>query len=360
MAQAAPELNNATMAPGTMKDFGLEPIYRRDHGDIFAKVRAMPEFTERFSDPVYGILTDRYFPHTRGEAPIDESFVLPHNGRPALICEAYTNGVALDHFGFPISMTLSQNISPSESRPLLREAANRLHEAATENRYQDMRYLDSRSDENIGPDGAAWLSLGAAPEIQIQAAIDLSLSENAIHSALRKSYKSLVNWGKRELEIAVVDRANPDAAKFEQYRLFHAKVAGRTTRPDASWDAMLELICNGHGELLLGYWNAALVSATLVMDGAARTVYVSAVYDRENFDKPLGHWPLYHAILRARARGLSWFDLGEVPVKTSAIDQKAYTIGQFKKGFATDLQAQRIWHWQGDPATSAEEQGTVS
>ncbi|MEK7246395.1 MAG: hypothetical protein AAB223_10300, partial [Pseudomonadota bacterium] len=71
--------------------------------------------------------------------------------------------------------------------------------------------------------------------------------------------------------------------------------------------------------------------------------YASGVYDRDRFEKPLGHWPVFDALVRAGRRGILRYDLGEVHPRGAASD-KEVQIGFFKKGFTERIV---IWfEWQ--------------
>ena len=130
---------------------------------------------------------------------------------------------------------------------------------------------------------------------------------------------------------------------FDEYQNFHTRIAGRTTRPQASWNIMFETVASGSGELSLGHDNTgSLVSATLVIDSDRVSQYASAVYDRAKFDKPIGHWPVFDAILRAKKRGKYQFDLGDIPAAGTASD-KELSIAIFKRGFVDSLDFTLLW-----------------
>ena len=150
-----------------------------------------------------------------------------------------------------------------------------------------------------------------------------------------------------------ISSENRDAAAFETYRQFHRRIAGRSTRPDASWAAMRDWIFEGGGELTLGSLvSGELVAGTMVIDGTSVAYYSSGVYDRERFDKPMAHYPLYEAILRAGIRGMTTFDLGEIPQAGTA-STKEQAIGYFKRGFAGAIGTSIVWRWQR-PAAAPE------
>lgn len=148
---------------------------------------------------------------------------------------------------------------------------------------------------------------------------------------LRKSYKSLVNWGRDNL---MVWAAQSDA-EFAAFREFHAQIAGRVTRSQASWERCFGEIRAGRGALILGFLDRKLVTGALFIDGAQIAVYWSAVSDR-SLDIPLGHYVVWHGIGRAAHRSMQWLELGEVP-KEGAATPKEVSIGRFKTGFATHI-----------------------
>jgi hypothetical protein len=147
------------------------------------------------------------------------------------------------------------------------------------------------------------------------------------------------------MALETVDHAHPDRSLFKRYQDFHHAVAGRSTRPQESWGAMFDWITGGHGELILASLDGELVAGTMVVDGVSTAYYASGVYDRERFDKPLAHWPLWLAMLHAGERGMKTFDLGDLPVEGAA-SPKEVNIGYFKRGFATRTEPWTIWVWQ--------------
>ena len=162
------------------------------------------------------------------------------------------------------------------------------------------------------------------------------------YARVRKSYKSLINWGRKNLRLEYVNAENPDRNLFDLYRRFHQDVAGRVTRSLESWNVQFETIVAGKGELTLSYLDDKLISGLLVIDGETNSVYSSAVNDRDAFEKPMGHWPLFNALLRSQARGMRSFDIGYVPYRAET-PEKESSIGKFKKGFTDVLEYRSVW-----------------
>jgi hypothetical protein len=107
---------------------------------------------------------------------------------------------------------------------------------------------------------------------------------------------------------------------------------------------MFDWIAAGRGELVLGFLSGELVTGTMAVDGNAATYYASGVYDRDRFDLPLGHWPLWLSMTRSAERGMQTFDLGDLPLPNAA-SPKEVAIGYFKRGFATTIATGIVWSW---------------
>jgi hypothetical protein len=170
--------------------------------------------------------------------------------------------------------------------------------------------------------GAPWI-----PPRHPVAIVDLTMGPEGWRNYLRPSYKSLINWGRNNMDWSV----EPDLSVMQS---FHAKVAGRVTRSQETWDLLQGEIDKGHGELLTGRIENELVSAGLFIDGGGVTIYWSGVYERSLFPKPLAHYGIWLEMERARDRGMKVLELGEVP-EQGAVSEKEYNIGRFKRGFAT-------------------------
>lgn len=177
-------------------------------------------------------------------------------------------------------------------------------------------------------------------QAQAHGFVDLSLDLAGIKRNLRKSYKSLVNWGQREIAVKIITGDQASDEVFDQFRLFHAQVAGRVTRPKSSWDEMQRLTRDGRALLVVGHLDGALLATTFIVHNGLTALYASGVYDREKFDKPVAHWPLVQSFLALGPLGPKILNLGETG-EIPGMSDKEISIAFFKKGFASEL-ADRI------------------
>lgn len=319
-------------------------IFRTDEPSAFAVWEMLPEFARGQEHPITSVAGERYYAATHSTA-VDLSFAIVDFGAPQLLVKCNVFGKALGYFSEPIILLSREGLTREIYAEMVHAALKVLVAIASKNGAAVVAVKEKRSSDDLTILARECVAWGGKVELWKTGLCDLSLSEKEIHGRIRKSFKSLVNWGRRNLTMKYFSAMNADSALFESYRNFHTEVAGRITRSDKSWNSMRDWILGGTGELALAYLESEeLVAGTMSVDGTETSLYASGVYDRTRFEMPLSHFALYNAILRARDRGLRWFDLGHLPEKGSVSD-KEYNIGFFKRGFATDVGVYDVWKY---------------
>jgi FemAB family protein len=193
---------------------------------------------------------------------------------------------------------------------------------------------------NIGLSSWHVLSMakGAKPALNHEVFLDLSLSMVEIKSQFRKSFKSLITSGQRLWNVGVLDY--DDKEIWNEFTSLHLQVAGRKTRSDETWEIQYSDILN-NGSLLVYLRNqeGEMVGAGLFNFTRDEGLYAVGAYDREQFDKPLGHVVQYRAIEELKKRNVRWYKLGARPYPTHfpTPSDKEISIGEFKHGFASHL-----------------------
>jgi FemAB family protein len=168
--------------------------------------------------------------------------------------------------------------------------------------------------------------------------VDLSLDPGVIKSSLRKSYRPLISAGQRLWNVATLTQINESI--WTKFRELHAHAAGRVTRSAASWELQHKAI--GAGSAFLVYLQDAaerMVGAGLFHVTRDESIYGVGAYDRDLFDKPLGHVVQFRAIQELQSRRIRWHKLGArgYPSEQPPPTPKELTISDFKQGFATHL-----------------------
>ena len=168
--------------------------------------------------------------------------------------------------------------------------------------------------------------------------IDLDLPEADYKRAIRKSYKSLINWGEKNFSIRLIDHQAKDFDEFKAFQLLHLNASGKVTRSEATWLKQFEMICAGYGFLVNAYYGDEIISGCYIMKDEQQAFYGVAASRRDlmHENMPLNHFPLYQAVRHCRNLGLKQFIFGNVDLDQNN-NGKLENINRFKRGFCTNL-----------------------
>lgn len=322
---------------------GLAIITRAGDPAPFAAAFAALRCPGDADDPDYGPFGRRYYPLALGERYRDRAFAVTESGRALALFDCGCLDGGYSYHGMPVRPAFASGLGARRLGAVMAAARSHLAGRGIEDGATTVLIEDSAAAGALSPLGARLSALDASPRISLRAVVDLARDAEAILRGVRERYRPMINWGRKNLTLRYVNAAAPDRSLFDDYRRFHAHIAGRVTRVQASWDVMFEAIAGGYGELALGYAaDGALLCGVMTLDGERVAQYASGVYDRGAFDRPLGHWPLFDAILRAKARGRARFDLGQLPAADEP-DAKARNIGRFKRGFTERIEIELAW-----------------
>jgi len=272
----------------------------------------------------------------------DVSFIAEENGAPlmgvrAAVREYPDSRKEISGFGRPISF-LEGKIPDAPQRDgaagMVREELQNILSA-----HEKVEALYVEIRPTLSPVGRLLLDGGGKAAARFTQVINLTAPEAQLRSQIRKSYKSLLNWGTKNLQLRVLDHSNVTAEAIEEFRQLHIEVAGRETRSKESWDWQLAMIRQQEAFLILGNLEGVLVTAALFIHSPNYCYYGVSASKRELFEKPLGHILLWTAILESKNLGCRLFELGDQyfpnhgePLPTP----KELNISGFKKGFGGD------------------------
>ncbi|TGK17260.1 hypothetical protein EHO61_12670 [Leptospira fluminis] len=163
--------------------------------------------------------------------------------------------------------------------------------------------------------------------------VPLEKDGSILFSKIRKSYKSLLNWGERELVVKKINGKNVKWKHFEDFMRMHIDVSGRQTRSEETWKLQYEMVQKEEAFLLIGSLNSKAISYGFFPYNFKSCYYGNSVSLREYFDKPIFHRLLWEAILYAKELGCEYFDISPM----SYDDEKLSDIAKFKTGFGADI-----------------------
>jgi hypothetical protein len=277
-------------------------------------------------------------PQDNGDELDDRSFVMLWENHPvaafigALVCR---NDGKQDLLAFEIPCHVIEHVkklTTKASKRFLVEVDEILHEVSGSIQFRDF-LIDGR----VSAFSKYLLSKKGGGSPIFYNVIDLSYNESYLKSKLRKSYRSLVNWGKRELNPTVVYKEDVTWDLVDEFRQLHIRQAGRETRSEESWKRQYDMVKAGEAYIVVGYLNDCLVSAGFFMCSNTNCYYGSSASRRDLFEKPLFHSLMWTAILYAKDIGCSWFEVGEqvYPNHPRGVrpNEKEIGISDFKAGF---------------------------
>lgn len=310
------------------------------------------QFPDLDEHPLFGEFTRRLYRAIDPDRHPDRSFVVAGESGPVAAVAATVQEGEISMLGLPAVIAPCRDLDAATAGKAIAAALAHFDRIGAADGATRVRLRGSDASR-LGPLDAACIARLAKPVARMHAVVDLAGGEDAIRRGVRDSYRSLVNWGRKQLITTYVNRDNPDRAAFDSYPAFHTRIAGAGARGEGYWNVIWEEIARGRAELSLGRLDdGSLVAGTLTAFAGTTAYYASGVYDRERFEKPLGHWPVFDAMVRAGARGMARYDLGEIVPRGEGSD-KEVQIGFFKKGFTDRIALWLEWRVPLAPPASA-------
>lgn len=272
-----------------------------------------------------------------GISYIDCSFIILNGDEPLVLFIAAVDSKLKELSGFGFASLLVEvpkaKIFDKGIKKVLKKELDRLIEKYS---LQKILYTDYLSNNHLSSISILLLDMGAKISNNYSQIINLNDEILDISKNVRKSYKSLLNWGRKNLIIKIVDQTNFKPDDMDSFRALHIEVAGRETRNKQSWDIQSKQILNNEAFMIMGYLDGNLITSALFLYNKFTCYYGVSASLRSFFDKPISHIIIFEGILHAKKINCSQFELGTQyynGVHGDYIDKKNYDICKFKRGF---------------------------
>lgn len=273
-------------------------------------------------------LTGKYYAEYYGSKFQDVSFIV--------LDEKGVAGVVFCHV---INSELSFNTEPvkvylyRDCTNLIEQCISILFDVAKKFSCAAILVEDQYSKGNLSSLGKALYKKSFKPSSSMKYLIDFSdFDEIKFKKDLRKSYKSLINWGLKNFKTEIISAESYDHKKIKICREFHRKISGFYSRNLQSWNIQGELIKNGYGEMVLCYFQDKLMGASIFLDTYNETSYATGVYDRNYFNMGISHFSIFLGIIRSQKRNPGgYINLARDDFKDKSEKEKSILF--FKKGF---------------------------
>ena len=284
------------------------------------------------SDYKYSILNQIYLKEYNDQDYVNNSIVLLKDNKPSMIIPSFSKSSTLSYFDEP---TRFINIFDNN------ESIYTAHKFTFEFLKSSISHIkdvlidaDSVSIKGFHNHLADWDKI-------FEGFVDLTLSEDVIYSSIRKSYKSLINWGRQTLRLEILNVKNPSYSGFMAFKNLHFASSGHKTRSDQTWDIQYQMIKNGQAFHINAFDERdELICGVFILHDSDKAFYGVSASNREimKTGKPVGHWPLYQAILYAKNINCNVFNFGKIDKEQeNGFYDKVDNILFFKSGFCTNI-----------------------
>lgn len=245
----------------------------------------------------------------------DASFLLLEGDRPAagalMAARRLSDGdVELSAYGRPILFLENPAIARSVDGAIYAAVKERI--AACVGQHAARWVVLQCAAETLDPFGRALLDAGARAFPAFAQVVDLRPDEAGLRRQLRDSYRSLINWGLKNLCPTVFEGAAVTSSLLDEYRQLHRDAAGRDTRSRRTWEVNGEMAALGEAFLVLGRLDGRLVTGGFFNHDGRACYYSNGASDRSLFERPLAHCVLWRAMLHAKTLGCTVFETGQV------------------------------------------------
>jgi len=283
---------------------------------------------------------------------MDVSLIIFNDNKPCsiwpLTISSNNLNIDLNTCGNPTLPPLfHKNVSINTIKRITRLCVDVLDNFYKKNRYNGIVKCESgHHDINLNEWHKYLMKKGALAHVKHELYVDLSLDMREIKSKLRNRYKSFITSGKKHWDIHILNSANDHI--WRKFQTLHLRASGRTTRSENTWKLQHQQISEGTAILIyLNDKKGNMVGGGLYSMTKDEGIYSVGAYDRNLFNKPLGHVVQWHAIQEMKCRGLQWYKIGRrfYPSDIPKPTDKEISISEFKEGFATHTIPKFILHY---------------
>ena len=175
------------------------------------------------------------------------------------------------------------------------------------------------------------------PNNQFSLILDLEQTHEEIKRNYRKSYKSLINKGKKNWEVHIFQE---DFKRWHEFQDLHEQVSGRRTRSKKTWQIQADNLKNKNAIFIYIVDNNEIMVGGAYFDlSKDEANYSVGVYRRDLATQPLGHIIQDRAIQHFLKLGIRRYKIGNKPFPSLSkeLSDKDISIAEFKSGFGAEL-----------------------
>jgi len=216
--------------------------------------------------------------------------------------------------------------------------------------------LNSTIFENNGQLGFAYsfelLRYNLVYAVENTLVMDLHLSEEELaHNVGQYQYRHIKRGRKKGLLVETYNKENNSTAlkdALHMFQLAHATAAGRTTRPQGTWDAMYDGLKAGKASLFIVHTSDSIPISYLYCGEYGKMAFGWSQANVKEYEEAFSprHLLEWTAILYYKSRGFAYYEVGERyfgPQFSYVPSDKEISISVFKERYGGALLPKVKW-----------------
>jgi len=278
--------------------------------------------------------------------PESKSFMIIKDKKIAAICPLVLEnhqGVKEFSFGddYCPAPALANFLTPREKQKITKLVFEQIDELAKENGIKRARFrisvLGKGATETENQKFNFLMKFGYLDNSLNTQVLDLRKPLEELRLQVRHGHDSDIDRAAKTLKTEIFDQKNITEKIFKEYVDLHQQAAGRKTRPQATFDLMLEYIKNGNGFLVGAKKDKSFVGFSFFSMYKNNVYYGSSANDRE-LEKtlPISHLIQWAAIEWMNKKEIQFYEFGwqrYAPTLSNFPNAKEINISKFQRGF---------------------------
>ena len=227
------------------------------------------DFPDWNNHPLFGDFYRRTEPLAfHGHSTIEPCpIVVQKDGRLVALVAATNNHGRIDHYGLPLRISLRRGLSSQDTKTAFVQIFEKIKNISQLYEVGKVIVLGGECGKPPSTIDQEMIRRMATPSLRIHGISDLSNGQATFQRSIRKSYRSLINWGRKTFKMNYVTAKNLDYNLFQIFPDFHSKIAGREQYGTALWRVFWQEIVGGKAELSLGFiHDHKLAAAVFIAD----------------------------------------------------------------------------------------------
>ncbi len=166
--------------------------------------------------------------------------------------------------------------------------------------------------------------------------IDISLKKESLLQSFSESSIRNINKAEDLLAVEFYDSKNISRSKYDMFKTFYFRIAGKITRPNECLEVLYRLILKGVVFLAFALYNNSLVGVQMVIHYKSGAYYLFSAVEKEFDYCSIGYFLQWNVMKYLRDKHIDYYEIGIQQYGNTLYDfpdEKSISISEFKRRF---------------------------